>query len=184
MAAYLVLLFAVLSRILPHAFGLVGLNFTAVGGSLLFFGARQSRWQTVGAVLALAATDYYLTVHAYGFAFHPSAYVVTWAWYAAVCLFGHQVLARRASFGRVTAAALTTSTSFFVLSNGMVWAGGAMYPHTAAGLGACYVAAIPFYANDLISTGLTVGALFGVPALARSLSGSVRDARTGGAPLA
>jgi hypothetical protein len=64
MAAYLVLLFAVLSRILPHAFSATSLGFTAVGGGLLYFGARRSRWQTIIAVLALMATDYYLTVFA------------------------------------------------------------------------------------------------------------------------
>ena len=37
MLAYLVLLLAVLSRVLPHAFHAVSWNFTAVGGSLLFF---------------------------------------------------------------------------------------------------------------------------------------------------
>ena len=88
MSAYLVLLFAVLSRVLPHAFHATGVNLTAVGGSLLFFGARRSRWQAVFAILALAATDYYLTVYAYGFPFKVSSYLATWAWYGAICLLG------------------------------------------------------------------------------------------------
>ncbi len=96
MAAYLVLLFAVLSRILPHFFATTSVGFTAVGGGLLFFGARRSRWQAIIATLALMATDYYLTVFAYGYPFHISAYVVTWAWYAAICLLGHQMLSGRA----------------------------------------------------------------------------------------
>ena len=95
MAAYLVLLLAVLSRILPVAFHMTGVGFTAVGGGLLFFGARRSRWQTVVALLALMATDYYLTVYGYGFAFHLQGYVVTWVWYAAVCLFGHEGTGRQ-----------------------------------------------------------------------------------------
>ncbi|HMG02463.1 MAG TPA: DUF6580 family putative transport protein, partial [Edaphobacter sp.] len=66
-------------------------------------------------------------------------------------------------------------TSFFVLSNFMVWTAGGLYPHTAAGLGACYVAAIPFYANDVMSTAITAGALFGLPALARNIAASVRE---------
>ena len=37
MLAYLVLLLAVLSRILPHALHSTAWNFTAVGGGLLFF---------------------------------------------------------------------------------------------------------------------------------------------------
>jgi hypothetical protein len=134
MAAYLVLVFAVLSRILPHTFHATGLGFTAVGGGLLFFGARRSRWQTIIAVLALMATDYYLTVFAYGYAFRTSDYLVTWAWYAAVCLMGYQILSKKASALRVVGAVMASATSFFVLSNLVVWAAGTMYPHTAAGL--------------------------------------------------
>ena len=70
MVAYLVLFFAALSRVLPHAMHSPGLNFTAVGGGLLFFGARRSRWQTIIAVLALMETDYYLTVFVYNYPFH------------------------------------------------------------------------------------------------------------------
>jgi hypothetical protein len=187
MSAYLVLLFAVLSRLLPHAFHAVSLNFTAVGGGLLFFGARRSRWQTAIAVLALMATDYYLTVFAYGFAFHARSYVVTWAWYAAVCLLGHAMLSAKAgapSMFRVAGAVLATSTSFFLLSNFMVWAGSMMYPHTAAGLATCYVAAIPFYANDVMSTAVTAGALFGLPVLAKSIVENVREAQASHLPLA
>ncbi|PMX56070.1 hypothetical protein C1Y13_30060, partial [Pseudomonas sp. FW305-33] len=78
-----------------------------------------------------------------------------------------QFLADKPSAWRVAGAVLVSSTSFFLLSNLMVWATGTMYPHTAAGLGACYVAGIPFYANDAMSTALTAGAFFGLPALAR-----------------
>jgi len=177
MAAYLVLLFAVLSRVVPMAFHTTSVGFTAVGGGLLFFGSRRSRWQTAFAVLALMATDYYLTVYAYGFAFHASSYLVTWAWYAAVCLMGHQVLGPKPSGLRVGGAVLASSTSFFLLSNFMVWTG-TMYAHTIAGLGACYVAAIPFYANDAISTAITAGALFGLPALAASIAQSIEAAHS------
>jgi hypothetical protein len=40
-----------------------------------------------------------------------------------------------------------------------------MYARTLAGLMACYVAAIPFYRNDVASTGIVLGLAFGVPAL-------------------
>jgi hypothetical protein len=194
MTAYLVLLLAVLSRVLPHAFGTTSVGFTAVGGGLLFFGARRSRWQTAIAVLAMMATDYYLTVFAYRYPFHASGYVVTWAWYAAVCLGGHQMLRGTATKAgdqrkgpsalRVAGAVMASATSFFVLSNFVVWAGSAMYAHNAAGLAACYVAAIPFYANDVMSTAVTAGALFGLPALAKSIVETVRESQGKQMPLA
>jgi hypothetical protein len=168
MLSYLVLLLALLSRLLPPVLHLSAWNFTAVGGSLLFFGARRPRWQGAIAVVALMISDYMLTVHAYHYPFHVRAYLVTWAWYAGVCLLGSWLL-KRATALRVTAAVLTSATSFFALSNFVVWLGH-MYAHSLAGLAACYVSALPFYRNDLISTGLVAGALFGLPALAARMS--------------
>jgi len=69
----------------------------------------------------------------------------------------------------VVAATFLSATLFFLLSNGQVWFQNHMYPHTAAGLVACYTAGLPFYRNDLASTGLTVTALFGLPAAAQAL---------------
>ncbi|MEG9434972.1 hypothetical protein JAO29_02125 [Edaphobacter sp. HDX4] len=175
MAAYFALLVAVLSRILPHTFQATSVGFTAVGGGLLYFGARRSRWHVIPAVLTLMATDVYLTLYVYNYPFHVSEYVVTWLWYAAVFLMGSQVLAHKQSALRVAGAVLATSTSFFILSNMVVWCAGMMYPHTAAGLLACYVAAIPFYANDLMSTAITAGAFFGLPALARNITVNLRE---------
>ncbi len=178
MAAYLVLLLAILSRLLPYAFHTTSVGFTAVGGGLLYFGARRSRWQAIPAVLALMATDWYLTTQVFNYPFHATAYLVTWVWYAAVLLFAHESLSGKTSMLRVASAVLASSTSFFLLSNFAVWAGSAMYPHTAAGLAACYVAAIPFYANDVMSTAVTAGALFGLPALARDIANTFNEARS------
>jgi hypothetical protein len=165
MIAYLVLLLAVVSRVVPHTWSV-----TAVGGSLLYFGARRSRWQTVIAVLALAATDYYLTHFVYSYPFHLSGYIVTWAWEAGVCLLGHAMLTRKAGFLRVAAAVLASATSFFLIIDFAVWMGSTLYAHTFAGLMECYVAALPFYGNDIVATGLVAGALFGLPVLARRLA--------------
>ena len=170
MSAYFALIVAILSRLLPSAFHTTSVGFTAVGGGLLFFGARRSRWQSLLAVAALAGTDYYLTTFVYSYPFHVSAYLVTWIWYAAVCLFGHQLLAGRPSALRVAAGVLATSTSFFLISNFMVWAGGNMYPHNLSGLIACYAAAIPFYRNDVLSTAVVAGLAFGIPVMVRKIS--------------
>ena len=163
MSAFLVLLLVLLSRLVPVLFHTAGLNFTAVGGGLLFFGAKRPRWQGAIAVAALMVTDYLLTVEAYHYPFHVIGYLVTWAWYAGVCLLGYGLL-RRATAGRVTGAVLASATSFFLLSNFVVWLG-TMYAHSWAGLLECYDAALPFYGRDLLSTGLVAGVLFGVPAL-------------------
>jgi hypothetical protein len=198
MPAYLALLLALLSRILPHAFHAVSWNFTAVGGSLLFFGSqlgadktsaspRGFTWRSAAklasAVAALMATDYYLTVFAYRYPFHVRGYLVTWLWYAAVCLLGMGIL-RKPTVLRVAAGVLASATSFFVLVDFAVWAGGRLYPHTLAGLEACYIAAIPFYRNDLVSTAITAGALFGLPVLAAKIVETLHTASNDDLPLA
>jgi hypothetical protein len=168
MPAYLLLLVAVLSRVVPHP---DWLNFTAVGGALLYFGARRSWREMLAPLAALMATDYFLTVYSYHYAFHWQDYGITWSWYLAAMVLGQILLRTRTTFVRVAAGALLGPTSFFVLSNYAVWVMGAgMYPRTLGGLATCYAAAVPFYRNDLASTAIVAGLAFGVPVLVRRLS--------------
>lgn len=175
MFAYLLLLAAVLSHVLPHA-GWYG--FTAVGGSLLYFGARRNWLEMAVPVVVLAASDYYTTTHVFGYDFAWQAYVVTWAWYASAMALGHVLLRERATVLRGVAAALLGPTSFFLLSNFAVWLGAqTLYPKTAGGLLACFVAGLPFYERDVISTGLVLALAFGVPVLLRRWTSQTAEAR-------
>lgn len=166
MFSYLFVLAGLFSRVLS----IPGFGFTAVGASLLFFGARRSPKFFLLPVLALAAGDYFLTVFAYSYPFHIQDYLVTWAWYLAACWIGYALLRKRANTGRVVGAALGSSTSFFLVSNFVVWGGAMGYPHTWSGLSACYLAGLPFYRNDVLATTLLTAAAFGLPALARRLA--------------
>lgn len=174
MLAYLVLVLAALSRLLPHALHGAGMNVTAVGAGLLFFGARRPRVEAVLAAVVMAVTDIYLTRVVYGYPFHPRGYLVTWCWYAGAALLGSGLL-RKVTVLRVIAGVFASATSFFLLSNFMVWLGSTrLYPHTAAGLGACYVAGLPFYRNDLVSTGVFAAMFFGLPVVAARLAAASR----------
>ena len=168
MPAYLLLLAALLSRVIPHS-GWFG--FTAVGGALLYFGAKRSWREMLLPVAALAAVDYYLTTHVYNYDFIWQSYLVTWAWYAAAIVLGNILLAHRVSVLRVASAALLGPTSFFLASNYAVWAGshtaGGMYAPTFSGLMTCLAAGLPFYGRDLVSTGLVLTLAFGVPVAVR-----------------
>jgi hypothetical protein len=160
MFAYLLTLIGILGHAIPHP----GLPFTAVGGSLLYFGARRPLRQAIFPVAALAASDYYLTTHVYGFPFVVQGYLLTWAWYAAVIVLGAILLRKSTTIVRVASATLLASTSFFVVSNYAVWAAQpGLYPHTFAGLMTCYTAALPFYRNDLVSTAIVASLAFGIP---------------------
>lgn len=171
MLAIVVLFLAALSRLIPHANHAVAFNFTAVGAGLLFFGSRAPRWQAILAVAVMGLMDVFLTTQVYHYAFHVSGYLVTWVWYGAVSLLGSALL-RKVTALRVVAGVLASATSFFLVSNFVVWAGGHMYAQTLAGLANCYVSALPFYANDLASTALVSAVLFGLPALARLNEGT------------
>jgi len=166
MAAYLLLVLAVLSRLMPHP---DWWNFTAVGGALLYFGARRSWREMLAPLAALMATDYVLTVFSYHYAFRWQAYVTTWGWYMAVMALGWILLHTRTTFLRVAAGVVLGPTSFFLVSNYGVWAAGDMYPRTLGGLITCYAAAIPFYRNDLVSTAIVAGLAFGAPVLVRRM---------------
>jgi len=170
MSAYLLLLAALLSRVIPHS-GWYG--FTAVGGSLLYFGARRNWREMLLPVAALAAVDYYLTAHVYAYEFHWQDYLITWGWYAAAIVLGRILLSREISVLRVASAALLGPTSFFLVSNYAVWAvshhPGGMYASGAAGLITCLAAGLPFYGRDLVSTGLVLTLAFGIPVAVRRL---------------
>ena len=170
MPAYLLLLLAVLSRLalghMPHP---EWFNFTAMGGALRYFGARRSWREMLPPLAVLMATDYYLTVFVYHYAFRWQGYVPTWGWYVAAMVLGQILLHAKTSFVRVGAAALLGPTSFWLVSDYAYWVTGELYPRTLAGLVTCLVAALPFYRNDLISTGIVAGLAFGVPVLVRRM---------------
>jgi len=166
MPAYLLLVLAILTRIVPHH---DWWNFTAVGGALLYFGARRSWREMLGPLAALMVTDYCLTVFSYHYSFVWTAYLTSWSWYLAAMILGRILLKSRTTWLRAGAAIVLGPTSFFLVSNYAVWVGGTMYPRTLSGLATCYAAAIPFYRNDMLSTAIVVGVAFGLPVLLRQM---------------
>ena len=156
MLAYIFVLVAVALRFLPHPF-----HFTPVGAALLFFGAHRNRRELWAPIALLIASDVLLNRFVYDIPLHADQ-VVVWAWYAGAIAIG-MLLRNRISAPRVAGAALAASISFYLVSNFAVWATYEMYPKTGAGLVACYVAAIPFFRNTLVSDMVFSAVLFGLP---------------------
>ena len=159
MPAYLLLLLAIASRLIPHS-GFYG--FTAMGGALLFFGARRSWREMLLPMLALMGTDYVLTVYTYHYSFVWQSYLVTWGWYAMAMVLGGILLKAKFSKLRLVSGIILGPTTFFLVSNFSVWVGSRMYTPDMSGLMNCYIAGLPFYRNDLLSTTLVAGLAFGV----------------------
>src|SRR5580693_10173970 len=76
---------------------------------------------------------------------------------------------------RISLATLLGAIQFFLVTNFAVWQFLGSFPHTAAGLLACYVAGIPFFWNTLSGDALYAALLFGGFALAERLFPALRE---------
>lgn len=65
---------------------------------------------------------------------------------------------------------LLASTLFFVTTNLAVWWGGTLYPRTQDGLISCFVLAIPFFHNSVLSTWIYLAGLASVRELVPSIA--------------
>src|SRR5262249_2435526 len=152
--AYWLIVIAVLCRFVPHVH-----NFSPVYGALLFAAAHlRSRDVIWFPVILLAASD---------FALPSLIYHVNFCWleivqmgaFASIALIGG-LLRKRTTWRRLAGACVASSLSFYLISNFGVWLGWNSYPHTWQGLVQCYVAAIPWYRQTLISTFVYAGLFF------------------------
>jgi Family of unknown function (DUF6580) len=152
---YLIIALAIAARFIPGA-----ANFSPVYAGLLFSGAylkrRDSIWFPVS---LLAASDLLVNSLLYHTSFQWMQ-TINWVAFAAIVAVGWW-LQKRVSVRNVLVASVAGPSVFFLISNFAVWLGGGLYPPTLGGLAACYIAAIPFYGNSLISAVLFSGILFG-----------------------
>jgi hypothetical protein len=166
LALFAAILGAAVLRLVPHP-----PNFAPIGAMALFSGAYLPRRALafVAPLAALFVSDLFV-----GF-YHamPTVYFAT----GLVVLIGWWVSSRR-SVVRIAAAALASSVLFFVLTNLGMWLFSGIYPHTLAGLAACYVAAIPFFQNTVAGDLFFTGLLFGGFALAERLVPAIRERRS------
>jgi len=147
---------AALSRILPHPF-----NFTPIESMALFGGAYfANRWLGIAVpLLAMLLADFFIGFHGGMPVIYGTILLISVMGFA---LRGKVSALRVASFG------LCSATLFFVVTNFAVWAGGSMYPMSANGLLACYIAGIPFFHWQLAGVAVYSVILFGGFALLRS----------------
>ncbi len=144
---------AALARLLPHL-----PNFAPVGALSLYGGGRLRGWQAWILPLALmAVTDPLVGGYSFVTPFVYAAFLVN-VWIGTHLRGTENPL-------RIGGAVALGSLQFFIVTNFGVWLGSAFaYPHTLAGLAACYTAAIPFYGRTLASDLLYSAALFGLHA--------------------
>jgi hypothetical protein len=154
-------------RLIPHP-----PNFAPVGGLALFGGARLKGWQAyLVPLLVMLVTDPILS-HLSGFPAFSAMTPVIYASFLINVLLGRTFLRDTTKPARIASVAVAGSTQFFVITNFFVWLGaGAFYARDAAGLMACYVAALPFFGRTILADLFYSGVLFAAHyALSRRLS--------------
>lgn len=160
------ILAAAVLRLVPHP-----PNFTPIGAMALFSGAYLGR-RSLAFVAPLGA----MLLSDAVIGFYPGMWI-TYLAVALIVLIGWLALPR-VSVPRVGGAAIASSVLFFLVTNFGTWAVGTMYPHTAPGLAACYVAGIPFFQNTLAGDLFYAALLFGGFALAERFVPRLRAGNT------
>lgn len=119
-------------------------NFTPVIALALFGGFYLKRqYAILLSVGLMVITDVFLGLH--------NTVLFTWGSMALIASLGFWARERKGT-ATVVATSLISAILFFVITNFGVWIVSGMYPHTFAGLTTCYVLAIPFFRNMLLST--------------------------------
>ncbi len=157
---FAIIIFAALSRIIPHP-----MNFAPLGAMALFgaayFGKKGSGLLCV--ILAWFVSDLVLNNFIYttqsGFSLFTKGSIFIYGSIVLIYILG-KILFKKITVGRMLAGSLSASVIFFTISNFGVWMQGGLYPMTWGGLITCYSMAIPFFQSTLSGDLLYSGLLF------------------------
>ncbi len=151
---------AALSRVLPHP-----PNFSPIEAVALFGGAyfAKRHWALLVPLVAMFLSDMVLGLLRGGLYFEyfaSAGYLLVYACILLSTLLGFG-LRGKVSASRVLGYSLVGSMLFFVVTNFGVWLSSPMYPQTAAGLLATYLAGVPFFQWTVLGTLFYAALLFG-----------------------
>lgn len=171
--ALLLTVLAAFARLLPHP-----PNFTPVGSAALFGGARLRGWQAyVVPLLAMVLTDPIRSWAEGSSSAYSWGSLVVYGCFLISVSFGRIFLRNSNSPVRISAVALAGSVQFFLITNFAVWLG-PYYPHSTAGLIACYTAGIPFFGYTVLGDLFYCAILFGAYAWLKRYSHESEAAQT------
>ncbi len=139
MLAILLLVFGIATRFITHE-----PNFTPVTAIALFGGVYLTRKYAILLPLALMMlSDIVIGTH--------DTMLFTWGSFALIAMMGLWVRNHK-SPATIVGSSPFSAILFFIITNFGVWLAGSLYPPTAEGLSSCFIAAVPFFRNTLLSS--------------------------------
>lgn len=156
----LLIILAAISRFIPH-----GYNFTPIAGMALLGAAyfNKKHLAYLVPIMTLVLSDIILNNTLYrafypdheGFVLLTDFMLYTYAGMALIVLIG-QGLLKKVSAPRILGSAISGTIAFFLITNFGTWMHSGMYPSNIAGLGAAYVAGLPFMSGHLLGISYSV----------------------------
>jgi hypothetical protein len=148
-----------LSRLIPHA-----PNFTAVGSIALLGGAliKNRKMAFIAPLLALFLSDLIInniiySAYTSGFTLFHSTFAYVYGAFLLSVVFGAAFM-KKGNYKNMVLWSLISALSFYFITNFASWLGSPLYAQNVYGLGASYLAGLPYLLNQVISTVLyTVG---------------------------
>ncbi len=141
---FLLISAAAFTRLFPHY-----PNFTAIGAIAIFGGSviKDKKYAFLLPLAALFISDVCLHLFTSVKGFYGLNQIFVYAAFMLITALASFI--KKASLSNTIFASFWSGIIFFVISNFGTWlADGVVYPRTLSGLGACFIAAIPFYKNE------------------------------------
>lgn len=158
------IIFGMLSRYLPHP-----PNFTALNSIALLTACFLGSSLTISLMVVWAAmflSDLIFGLH--------STLPFVYLSFGLIVLLGHRLRANQSVRG-LPFFLSATSLLFFAVTNFGVWLTDSLYEKTLSGLGLCYLAAVPFLANQVFGDLIYGMAMFGSFVLAEKYFPSIQE---------
>ena len=157
--AVLFLIMGVVMRVVPFA-----PNFTPLLSISLLTGLyTKNRYFVILPILIMLISDLYIGNHI----------TAIWVYSSLLLIFVFGYFMKKSSYTSIVTFSIISSITFFIVSNFGVWVTGG-YSHTFEGLITCYLTAIPFYKNTLLSTILYSSSIHFIVSFIPSLNKQLR----------
>jgi len=145
---FLIIIFAVILRIIPHP-----ANFAPIAAMALFGGVYlNKKYALIIPFIAMLISDYFIGFH--------NTMLFVYGSFLLTGIIGLR-LRKHKNITNIIGAALFSSLLFFLITNFGVWLVGGLYPKTFQGLVNAYFYAIPFFRNTLMGDLFYTGLFFG-----------------------